>query len=119
MVENLMFYLTNGLIKADFKNLNVRKLGADTSHEFIEWCGLIGPETPNELIKFNEKVYKNELYIEFIQDNPDFAPKAKRTISRTEFYRWLNSYALFKTNLMPTDGRDLNGRWMIFLTNKE
>jgi|TARA_B110000858_G_scaffold197875_1_gene261279 hypothetical protein len=119
MVENLMFYLTNGLIKADFKNLNVRKLGADTSHEFIEWCGLIGPENPNDLIRFNEKVYKNELYIEFIQDNPDFAPKAKRTISRTEFYRWLVSYALFKTGITPKEDRDLNGRWIMFLTNKE
>ena len=37
---------------------------------------------------------KNDLYLEFIQDNPDFAPKAKRTISRTEFYRWLNSFGI-------------------------
>jgi hypothetical protein len=59
------------------------------------------------------------LYIEFIQDNPDFAPKAKRTISRTEFYRWLVSYALFKTGITPKEDRDLNGRWIMFLTNKE
>jgi hypothetical protein len=118
MVENLMFYLKNGLIKANFKNLTVRKLSADTCHEFIEWCGLVGTDNPNETIKYNEKIYKNDLYLEFIGDNPDFAPKAKRTISRTEFYRWLNSFALYKTGIKPDEGRDLNGRWIIFLTDK-
>ena len=118
MVENLMFYLKNGLIKANFKNLTVRKLSADTCHEFIEWCGLVGTDNPNETIKYNEKIYKNDLYLEFIGDNPDFAPKAKRTISRTEFYRWLNSFALYKTGVKPDEGRDLNGRWIIFLTDK-
>jgi len=118
MVENLMFYLSNGLIKADFKNLTIRKLSADTCHEFIEWCGLVGPENKNEAIKYNEKIYKNDLYLEFIEDNPDFAPKAKRTISRTEFYRWLSSFALYKTGVKPEEGRDLNGRWITFLTDK-
>ena len=118
MVENLMFYLTNGLIKANFKNLTIRKLSADTCHEFIEWCGLIGNDNTNESIKYDEKIYKNDLYIEFISDNPDFAPKAKRTISRTEFYRWLNSFALYKTGVNPDEGRDLNGRWIIFLTKQ-
>jgi len=119
MVENLMFYLSNGLIKANFKNLTIRKLSADTCHEFIEWCGLVGTDNPNEAIKYNEKIYKNDLYIEFIADNPDFAPKAKRTISRTEFYRWLNSFALYKTGVKPEEGRDLNGRWIIFLTKQQ
>ncbi len=119
MVENLMFYLSNGLIKANFKNLTIRKLSADTCHEFIEWCGLVGTDNSNEAIKYNEKIYKNDLYIEFIADNPDFAPKAKRTISRTEFYRWLNSFALYKTGVKPDEGRDLNGRWVIFLTKQQ
>lgn len=56
MVENLMFYLSNGLIKADFKNLTIRKLSADTCHEFIEWCGLVGPDNKNDSIKYNEKI---------------------------------------------------------------
>ncbi len=93
-------------------------MSADTCHEFVEWCGLFDNEYVNEAIKYDEKIYKNDLYLEFIADNPDFAPKAKRTISRTEFYRWLNSFALFKTGQKPDDGRDLNGRWIIFLTDK-
>jgi hypothetical protein len=63
-------------------------------------------------------VYKNPLYLDFIQDNPDFAPKAKRTISRTEFYRWLKDYGVFKTGIKPKEDRDLNGRWIMFLTDK-
>jgi len=118
MVENLMFYLTKGLIKGNFKNQTVRHLSADTCHEFVEWCGLFDNEYRNEAIKYDEKIYKNDLYIEFISDNPDFAPKAKRTISRTEFYRWLNSFGIFKTGIKPDDGRDLNGRWIVFLTDK-
>ena len=118
MIENVMFYLTKGLIKGNFKNQTVRHLSADTCHEFVEWCGLFGSEFKNEIIRYDEKIYKNELYMDFIQDNPDFAPKAKRTISRTEFYRWLKSFAMFKTNQKPQEDRDLNGRWIIFVTDK-
>ena len=31
---------------------------------------------------------------------------------------WLNSFALYKTGIKPDEGRDLNGRWIIFLTDK-
>ncbi len=61
MIENLMFYLKNGLIKSDFKNLSVRKLSAATSHEFIEFCGLILGSRPNELLRVNEKIYMKNL----------------------------------------------------------
>ena len=118
MVENLMFYLRNGLLKSEFKNQNIRKLSAETCHEFIEWCGLTGSVYKNSSIKFDYQIYKNDLYLEFIQDNPDFAPKAKRTISRIEFYRWLTDFAIFKTGIEPTQGRDLNGLWIIMNTDK-
>jgi hypothetical protein len=35
------------------------------------------------------------------------------TISRTRFYKWLVSYALFKESVMPEEGRDQSGRWII------
>ena len=120
MIENVMFYLTKGLIKGDFKNQTIRHLSADTCHEFVEWCGLFDSEYKNELIRYDEKIYKNELYLDFISDNPDFSPKAKRTVSRTEFYRWLRSFSIYKTGKKPQEDRDLNGRWVIFshLTDK-
>ena len=35
------------------------------------------------------------------------------TISRTKFYKWLISYALFKEGVQPEEGRDMDGRWII------
>ena len=118
MVENLMFYLNNGLLKSEMKNQSIRKLGAETCHEFIEWCGLLGSTNKNESLKFNEKIYKNDLYLEFIHDNPDFGKNSKRTISRIEFYKWVRDYAKFSTGNDPTEDRDMNGQWMIINTTK-
>ena len=63
---------------------------------------------------FNEKLYKHELYIDFIQDNPDFAPKAKMTVSRVKFYHWLISYGIYATGNPPEEGRDNKSRWIMF-----
>ena len=52
------------------------------------------------------------MYLDFISDNPDFAPKAKMTVSRTKFYQWLNSYAVFKTGVKPDEGKDHIGKWI-------
>ena len=41
------------------------------------------------------------------------------TISRTRFYKWLNSYTFFKHNLEPQEGRDQVGRWIIFRNLEE
>ena len=41
MIQNLQLYLNKGLIKSASVNQKIRNLWADTSHEFIEWCGLI------------------------------------------------------------------------------
>jgi hypothetical protein len=63
------------------------------------------------------RLYKNELYYAFVDEYPDYGPKAKMTISRTKFYKWLVSYALFKEGIMPEEGRDLTGRWIIIRKN--
>ena len=41
MTACLQDYLATGLIKSKFVNVNIRQLSAETSHEFIEWCGLV------------------------------------------------------------------------------
>jgi hypothetical protein len=38
------------------------------------------------------------------------------TISRTKFYKWLVAYTMFKEGVMPEEGRDQMGRWMIIKT---
>ena len=112
MIGCLQGYLTTGLVKSKFVNLNIRQLSAETCHDFIEWLGLIDDQKNSQVLNMGEKYYKDKLYIEFISEYPDYAPKAKMTISRTKFYKWLVSYCLFKEGITPEEGRDTQGRWM-------
>jgi hypothetical protein len=66
----------------------------------------------NRLLEPGERRYKQDLYMEFITEYPDYGPKAKMTISRTRFYKWLISYAMFKEGVPPEEGRDQQGRWI-------
>lgn len=119
MIKSLQRYLTSGLLKSEFVNLKIRKLSADTCHEFIDWCGLINGEPHSDKLVMNEVIYKQDLYIDFIQDNPDFQPKAKRTISRTEFYNWLVSYGIYVSGVKPVEGRTSTGMWIKFIGKNE
>ena len=119
MIKSLQRYLTSGLLKSEFVNLKIRKLSADTCHEFIDWCGLINGEAHSDKLVLGEVIYKQDLYIDFIQDNPDFQPKAKRTISRTEFYNWLISYGIFVSGVKPIEGRSSTGMWIKFVGKDE
>ncbi len=114
MIECLQLYLDKGLIKSEFVNLKIRQLAAETCHEFIEWCGLVDGLQENDKLKANRKIYKHDLYMDFIDDNPDFAPKAKMTVSRIRFYKWLHAYNLYKHDCPPEEGRDNSSRWIIF-----
>lgn len=113
MINCLRNYLVTGLVKSKFVNLNVRQLSAETCHEFIEWCGLVDGQKHNSNIDSGIRLYKNDLYFAFIDEYPDYGPKSKMTISRTKFYKWLVSYAMFKEGVAPEEGRDHLGRWII------
>jgi hypothetical protein len=112
MIKCLQGYLSTGLVKSKFVNLKVRQLSAETCHDFIEWCGLIDGSAKNPNLEVCKKVMKKELYFEFIEEYPDYAPKAKMTISMMRFYKWLVAYAVYTTGVQPEEGRDPNGRWM-------
>lgn len=118
MINCLQGYLNTGLVKSKFVNLKIRQLSAETCHEFIEWCGLVDNQDINRQLVPETKVYKNDLYYDFINEYPDYGPKSKLTISRTRFYKWLISYAVFKEGIMPEEGRDMTGRWIIFRKRK-
>ena len=113
MIRCLQNYLDSGLQKSKFVNLEIRQLSAATSHDFIEWCGLLDSNSVNDSLKVETRLYKHDLYLDFVSEYPDYAPKSKLTISRTRFYKWLVSYALFKEGIQPQEGRDSNGRWII------
>jgi len=116
MINNLQFYLNSGLVESEFKNLEIRKLASETCHEFIEWCGIIEGVMGSDEISFNKRLFKDKLYLSFIKDNPDFAPKAKRTISRIAFYKWLNAYGNFFSDVQVIENRSSEGRWIEFRT---
>jgi len=95
MIGCLQMYLAKGLRKSAFVNLKVRQLSAETTHDFIEWCGLLEGQGENRNLVPGMKLYKQDLYFDFVQEYPDYGPKAKMTISRTKFYQWLVAYSLF------------------------
>lgn len=115
MIECLQLYLERGLLESDFVNLKIRKLSAETCHEFIEWCGVIGDNPIHDKLKPNIQIYKQELYFDFIEDNPDFAPKSKMTVSRMRFTKWLLAFGNYKFDTEPEQGRDAGGRWIKFI----
>jgi len=112
MIECLQLYLKEGLIESEFVNLKIRQLSASTSHDFIEWCGLLADSNENDKLGVGLKIYKNELYFDFINEYPDYGPKSKMTISRQVFYKWLHSYAEYATGQPPLEGKDMTGRWI-------
>lgn len=114
MIGCLQRYLNTGLVKSKFVNLKIRQLSAETSHEFIEWCGLLQDGEENRLLELGTRHYKQDIYIDFIGEYPDYAPKARMTISRTNFNRWLVSYGFYKYGINPEEGRDATGRWIRF-----
>jgi hypothetical protein len=109
MVECLQGYLNTGLVKSKFVNLKIRQLSAETSHDFIEWCGLIAGSPKNQQLEVGRKIMKQDLYLDFVQEYPDYAPKAKMTVSRSRFYKWLNAYCVYTTGVQPEEGRDPTG----------
>jgi hypothetical protein len=113
MIGCLKNYLTTGLVKSTFVNLKIRQLSAESCHEFIEWCGLVEGNDKSNSLFAEQRLYKNDLYYNFVEEHPDYGPRGRMSISRTRFYKWLISYALFKEGVQPEEGRDHIGRWII------
>jgi len=114
MITCLQLYLDKGLLKSDFVNLKTRKFSAETSHEFIEWCGIIDGMHNPKLTK-DSRIYSNDLYMDFVNEYPDYGPKAKMTVSRIRFGKWLASYSVYKYDCNPLEGKDIMGKWIKFV----
>mgnify|MGYP003115956072 FL=1 len=113
MIYCLQLYLKEGLIQSEFVNLKIRQLSAETSHDFIEWCGLLEGQEENQKLSIGIQISKNEMYFDFINEYPDYGPKSKMTISRQRFYKWLHAYCVYKTGVAPIEGKDMVGRWFM------
>jgi len=119
MIGCLKSYLRTGLVKSKFVNLKIRQLSAESCHEFIEWCGLVDSAERNVMLQVDTRLYKNELYSNFVDEYPDYGPRGRMSISRTKFYKWLIAYAIYKEGTMPEEDRDQQGRWIIIKSKKE
>ena len=113
MIQCLQLYLREGLIQSEFVNLKIRQLSAATSHDFVEWCGLLDGTQPNTKLEPNIRLNTNELYLDFVNEYPDYSPRAKMSISRIRFNKWLHSFCLYKEGVPPEEGKDLNGKWLM------
>ena len=120
MIGCLTNYLRTGLVKSKFVNLKIRQLSAETCHEFIEWCGLVDTHHNREvMLQPDIRLYKNELYSNFIDEYPDYGPRGRMSVSRTKFYKWLIAYGIYKEGVMPQEDRDQQGRWIIIRSKPE
>tara|TARA_A100001201_G_scaffold70839_5_gene65054 strand:+ start:215 stop:2287 length:2073 start_codon:yes stop_codon:yes gene_type:complete len=115
MIQCLQLYLEHGLLKSEFINLKTRTLVADTSHAFIEWCGILDTKPHPKLLK-NKRIYKNDLFMDFTEEYPDYAQRGASAVSRNKFGKWLMSYAEYKYGCQALEGRDMMGRWIEFVT---
>tara|TARA_Y100001973_G_C5205664_1_gene341354 strand:+ start:3338 stop:5752 length:2415 start_codon:yes stop_codon:yes gene_type:complete len=112
MVRCLQGYLNTGLVESKFVNLKIRQLSAETSHDFIEWCGLINGSEKNPLLQRDVRINLQECYLDYIEQYPDYAPKSKLTLSRIRFNKWMSAFAVYISSVSPQEGRDEKGRWM-------
>jgi hypothetical protein len=110
MIGCLQNYLTSGLIESESVNKKRRDLISATNTDFVSWCGR-GKEI-NPLLVEGIKIYKQDLYIDFTQEYPQYSHRSKDGISRQQFYSWVALYAEYKTGVKPEEDRDHNGRWI-------
>ncbi len=106
MMMCTQFYLQQGLVRYEHKNLNRRKLIHQTAGEFVEFAD----ELPR-----NQELLTKEKYTRFLEEHPDYNPEKDRKdgIKQNTFTSWLKTYAQFselkfekwrKTN--KNDGKD-------------
>lgn len=119
MIECLQRYLRDGLVKSQFVNLPIRQLSAETSHDFVEWCGLLRGGTRNMKLQFNCKIQMQDCYYDFISEYPDYAPKSKMTISRTKFNKWMVAYGKYIAGTNIKEGRNAQGKFIMIIKDDE
>jgi hypothetical protein len=85
MLNCSQYYLQNGLVETDYKNLHTRKFIKETSHEFFEWTN---PESDEKNIVINERIYRNDSYLAFIEEFSDL----KKWLTQRRFSAWMDSF---------------------------
>ena len=119
MISCLQIYMKHGLIKAEFVNQTIKKFIESTSMDFAEYCGALGGPKQNEKLNIGSRVYNQELFLDFIDQNSDYDRYGKMKLSNTKFNKWLVSYSKFQFDCIPDEGRDAPGKWIRFRNKHE
>lgn len=102
MIDALKYYMKNGLVKYEHKNLELRKLHKETAVEFVDFIDELN-------IQLNERYVKSDLFNNFIKEYPDF----NKWLKQKKFKIWLDRIADYKG--YKTEHGNTNGeRWIIF-----
>lgn len=102
MVYCLQYYLKNGLVKPNYKNLALRKFVNDTCQEFYEFVN-------DGNIPLNTRHTKSVIFDALIEEHKDL----KKWITMKRFNSWLKSYANLK-QYKYVDGNTNGKRWFTY-----
>jgi hypothetical protein len=105
MLYCLQYYLKNGLVKFNLKNLENRKLINETSGEFLEWMN-------DNNVSHNERYSKSDMFEKFLNEYKDF----KKWLSQKRFTIWLQKYSDFY-GYKYIDGTSNGFRWFTIESN--
>ena len=109
MINCVQYYLDNGLVTHDFKNLEVRKFIKNTSFEFYEWS------KDKENIPLNIRNTKATIFNNFTEEYQDYK---KWNLTNRSFKKWLNEFAKFN-GYDYSEGNSNGERWFVIGVEKE
>lgn len=109
MIQCAQYYLNNGLVSAEFGNIETRKFIKNTSFEFYEWT------KDHKVFIINERIAKRDKYNEFLEEYPDF----KKWLSQKKFKQWLEAYCLFYGYEYKEGNTPPLGRWFQIVDEKQ
>lgn len=98
MINCLQYYLENGLVKSEPKNLALRKFINDTCQEFFDYC-----ESGN--LTMNTRLIKSEAYKHFKDENDDL-----KWLTNRLFNKWVRLLCEFKS-WEYEEGNSNGARW--------
>jgi hypothetical protein len=108
MINCVQYYLENGLVPYELKNLKIRKLINQTSQEFFDWMESLDLPVKGERVNYKEK------YNDFLNEYEDF----RKWLTQRIFNKWLGSYYDYKG--VEWESKTSNGiRFYEILNGKE
>lgn len=106
MINCLQYYLENGLVKSQAKNLELRKFINDTCQEFFDYV-------EGGSLVYNERIIKSESYKRFKEENEDL-----KWLTNRLFNKWIKLLCDFK-KWEFTEGNTNGARWYQINDGKE